>query len=97
MRDFWKPMPVSGKFVRSLSIKLWFLVWALVARLVIPRCSSLVHQFPITWSSRDRLKGIAGKLFVSCHRSKDSNFCNAIGICFGAQVFAPTNVKSQLT
>ena len=28
--------------------KLWFSVWALVARLVIPRCSSLVHQLPIT-------------------------------------------------
>ena len=39
-----------------------FSVWALVARLVIPRCSSLVHQFPITCSSRDRLKSIAGTL-----------------------------------
>ena len=40
--------------------KLWFSVWALVARLVIPRCSSLVHQLPITCSPRDRLKGMAG-------------------------------------
>ena len=28
--------------------KFGFLVWALVARRVIPRCSSHVHQFPIT-------------------------------------------------
>ena len=46
-------------FSFKLQPKLWFLVWALVARLVFPRCSSLVHQFLITWSSRDRLKGIA--------------------------------------
>ena len=46
-------------FSFKLQPKLWFLVWALVARLMFPRCSSLVHQFLITWSSRDRLKGIA--------------------------------------
>ena len=44
--------------------KLWFSVWALVARLVIPRCSSLVHQLPITCSPRDRLMGMAGMRFL---------------------------------
>ena len=40
--------------------KLWFSVWALVARLVIPRCPSLVHQLPITCSPRDRLMSMVG-------------------------------------
>ena len=40
--------------------KFGFLVWALVALLVSNGCSSRVHQFPITWSPRDRLKSMAG-------------------------------------
>ena len=40
--------------------KLKSLVWALVAHLVSNGCSSHVHRFPITWSQRDRLKGMAG-------------------------------------
>ena len=40
--------------------KLWILVWALVARFMSNGCSSLVHQFPITWSPRDRLESMAG-------------------------------------
>ena len=45
--------------------KLLFSVWALVARLVIPRCPSLVHQLPITCSPRDRLMGMVGTRFLT--------------------------------
>ena len=58
----------SGKVIIQLFFilpKLWFSVWALVARLVIPRCPSLVHQLPITCSPRDRLMGMVGTRFLT--------------------------------
>ena len=61
-----KCLQKSGKVIIQLFFilpKLWFSVWALVARLVIPRCPSLVHQLPITCSPRDRLMGMVGRGF----------------------------------
>ena len=55
--------------IMQLKPKLWILVWALVARFMSNGCSSHVHQFPITWSPRDRLESMVGTLcnrFVYC-------------------------------
>ena len=59
-----KCLQKSGKVIFILP-KLLFSVWALVARLVIPRCPSLVHQLPITCSPRDRLMGMVGTRFLT--------------------------------
>ena len=60
---------------------MWILVWALVARFMSNGCSSLVHRFPITWSPRDRLEGMAGTVAllenlcaITLHKKYNRNY-----------------------